>query len=41
MEKVTKYQGKKEKLKMLTNYPQVVLASSSQTRKKLLKKYLF
>lgn len=39
MEKVTKYQGKKDKLKMLTNYPQVVLASSSQTRKKLLKKY--
>ena len=39
MEKVTKYQGKKDKLKILTNYPQVVLASSSQTRKKLLKKY--
>ena len=39
MEKVTKYQRKKDKLKMLTNYPQVVLASSSQTRKKLLKKY--
>ena len=39
MGKVTKYQGKKEKFKMSTNYPQVVLASSSQTRKNLLRKY--
>ena len=39
MGKVTKYQGKKEKYKMSTNYPQVVLASSSQTRKNLLRKY--
>ena len=39
MGKVTKDQTKREKFKILTNYSQVVLASSSQTRKKLLKKY--